>query len=75
MAVIKDSGTCRHCGESITLRIYAAPYAVDERARKYGVQVWVTGSGQFPGDQRVCESHIMDNDIGSYDQHEPIAAN
>lgn len=75
MAIIKDSSTCQHCGESITLRTYAAPYAADDHARTYGVQVWVTGNGRFPGDQRVCESHVMDDDIGSYGRHEPIAAN
>ncbi len=72
MALITASGTCQHCGESITRRRYAAPYAADEHARTYGVDVWVVGTGQFPGDQKICEENILDDDIGSYGYHEPV---
>lgn len=72
MALIVDSGECRHCGEAITQRVYAAPYSPDPDARRHGVRKWVTGAGQYPGDQGVCESHDIGDDIGSYGAHEPV---
>ena len=71
MAIATAHGTCRHCGEAIALRTYAAPYASDENARTYGVKLWTSGNGQYPGDQRVCELNVMDDDIGSFGNHQP----
>lgn len=56
MALILDQGTCQYCGQTITLRRYADL-----------VELWVTGPGQYPGDQRLCEAKI-DGD-GSYGRH------
>lgn len=71
MAIATAYATCRHCGEAIALRTYAAPYSPDEHARTYGVKLWTSGNGVFPGDQSMCESHILTDDIGSYGRHDP----
>lgn len=67
MALIVGTGQCKHCEQSITLRRYASG-SWDNSSNT--VDLWVTGNGAFPGDQRICESHIID-DIGSYGRHEP----
>lgn len=66
MALIVGTGQCKHCEQSITLRRYASG-----NFSCATVDLWVTGNGAFPGDQRICESHIIDDDIGSYGFHEP----
>jgi hypothetical protein len=73
MAIINAHGTCRHCGNDLTRRRYAAPYSPNEDARKYGVDLWVTGDGQYPGDQSLCDDHVIDDD-GSIGRHEPTTA-
>jgi hypothetical protein len=69
MAVATDYGVCRHCGESIALRTYAVPFPPAGRPHDYGVKLWTAGDGRFPGDQRFCESHVIDAD-GSIGDHE-----
>lgn len=71
MAIATAYGTCRHCGEPIALRTYAHPRPAPPDASPYGVKLWTSGDGRYPGDQCLCESHIMADDIGSFGRHEP----
>ena len=73
MAIATAYSTCTYCGEAIALRAYAHPRPVAPDADPYGVKLWTAGNGRYPGDQRVCEAHILADDIGSYGYHEPGA--
>lgn len=69
MAIAKAYNTCKHCGESIALRTYAN----GSWSKNHSIDHWTSGNGKFPGDQRICESNVMDDDIGSYGFHEPMS--
>lgn len=69
MALILDTGTCKHCHKRIT----KARYASGNWDRSiHNLDLWVHGSTAFPGDGRFCEVNLLDDDIGSYGNHEPI---
>lgn len=67
MAVAIEHGVCVHCKESIALRVYAN----GSWSKDNSVKLWTSGNGKFPGDQRFCDSHIID-DEGSIGNHEPV---
>lgn len=72
MALILKTSECIHCGEFIGLRTYAnGSWSKDHPT----INLWTSGNGSYPGDQRFCESNIMDDDIGSYGPHEPMESN
>lgn len=70
MAIANRWSTCKHCGQEIALRTYAAPYSPDEHERTYGIKIWTNGQGQYPGDQKWCLNTI-DDECPTL-QHEPV---
>lgn len=55
MAIAKKYGVCQFCDEKIALRTYAN----GSWSNDHSVDIWTSGNGRFPADQRVCEQNTM----------------